>query len=175
MESEISGVARGCLAGKVKRNENDTGNDEHDALHRRMYGDGEEDEIRSDDPSSDKGARIPQDHTRTGTKNGECNPLVAQTRCGIGRMGNAGVGDEERQLRLGGDSICLRWLAVVGLPKIGLESLRGALDETRIRGCDCEVSEQGTQVDCRLGRVEHGSRLVAQPEWWEIRTVQRRF
>lgn len=173
IRSEIRGVALGHSVGKVNRNDEHRTNNEHDALGSRRNDGNQEDEIRSNDPSCDARTGVSQDHTGTDSKVGQQYPLDAQVDCGIGKLGNAGMGDEERQLRLGSDSICLRWLAVAGIPKVGLESIRVALDETRIRGCSCEVREEGTEVDCRLGRLVGRSWNVAKPEWWEIRPIQR--
>lgn len=152
IRSEIRGGVFGCSVGKVKQDERNTGNDEPDALHRRMYGDGEEDEIRSDDPSSDESPRISQDHARTDPKNGRIHDVGSQTGCRIGVMGNARLGDEERKLRLGLHSLCRRWFAVVGVPKIGTSRNRVVLDETRIEWCDCKVGESRSEIDCRYGR-----------------------
>lgn len=175
MESEISGVALVVARWGMKKHEPDTRNNEHDALGPHRNDDGQEDEIRSDDPSSDESARISQDHTRTSPSQGDGNPLAAQIGSRVGVMGDAGMGNEERELRLGSNPLCIRWLAHAGVPKVGLESIRVALDETRIRGCDCEIREPWQEIDCGLGGLESRSRNVAKPEWWEIRTIQRRF
>lgn len=152
--SEIGEPSSANRLGKVKQNERDTGNNEHDALlHRRIVGgDREEDErIWSNDPPCDESTRVSQDHGATDPENGHIDYVDPQESRRKRLLGNAAVGDGEQKLRMGVHSLCRRWLAAFGLSEISIEINRVALDETRKCGCDDNIGGQGTQVDCRFG------------------------
>ena len=105
---------------------------EHDALRRRRIDDNEEDErIWSDDPSSDESPRISEDHRETDSEIGDGNLVDPQESRRVGFVGDASLGDGQRQLRMGMHLVCRRWLAVLGVSEISIETHRGALDESR--------------------------------------------
>ena len=151
--SEIGESPDRSSVGKVNRNGNRNTNLEPDALVRRRIDDEQEDErIRSDDPPSDEGAGISEDHRETDPKIGHWDLVDQQASRRSRFVGDATLGHGERQLRMGLHSVCRRWLAVLGVSEKRIETDRGPLDGTRICGCRNPIGRQGSKTDCRFGR-----------------------